>query len=173
MTFIFLELMGLLSMSLLGDLKHGRIGNKIILFFLGIGIVQSLIAGNWPVKLLGVLIPLVLLYPLYGLKMMGAGDVKVFCAIGGLAGPAFVLWSMISSFLVGGVISLLTIFYKKNSREKLANIRQYFIGCLICFKVLPYEPPFPDKFPFMIAIFPGTLAVLVLMGLEKLNCFIG
>lgn len=176
MILISIELIILTSISLIYDLKEGKIKNKIVLFFLSAGMIQMIyIKGisGLIFSAVGILIPLLILYPLYALGMTGAGDVKIFCTTGAMAGPVFSLWSILFSYLAGGIISVVIIIRKKNSREKLANIRSYFLDCFAYMKILPYKQLYPDRFPFMTAIFPGTILTLILMCLKKLNCLIG
>ena len=59
-----------------------------------------------PVYAAGVLIPCVLLLPLFYFRMLGAGDIKVFAVLGGLTGSHGILSIMFGSFLLGAVLSL-------------------------------------------------------------------
>ena len=40
----------------------------------------------------GALVPLAILGWMFYFRMLGPGDIKVFCALGGIMGPAKILW---------------------------------------------------------------------------------
>jgi prepilin peptidase CpaA len=47
-----------------------------------------------------------LLWWLFFFRMLGAGDIKLFCALGGLMGPGIIWKCMLVSFLLGAILSL-------------------------------------------------------------------
>lgn len=78
----------------------------------------------------GAAIPLALL-PLFVLKMLGAGDIKAFCALGAVFGPAEIIKIIIISVLCGGVIALGCMIARKNGAERLKYFWNYIkIGFL-------------------------------------------
>ena len=66
------------------DLRSGKVPNLWILLTLLGGIVLRFISkeGFRSQTAAGILLPLVLLFPLFYLQMLGAGDIKLFCALG-------------------------------------------------------------------------------------------
>jgi len=68
-------------------------------------------------SLLGIIVPFLLLIVLYALRMLGAGDVKLFSAIGAVLGVRAALWIMAYSFLAGGVIALIILIINRNGKE--------------------------------------------------------
>lgn len=114
-----------------------------------------------PVKALqGFVFPLVLL-PFFAFNMIGAGDVKLFMAVGMWIGFGDIVNVMIYSILVGGVVALGLILIRKNGIKRLRYFGLYLKSCLIAFKPLPYQD-FDDqhvdgRFPFGVAILMGYL----------------
>ena len=104
--------------------------------------------------------------PFYSLKMLGAGDIKLFSAISAIMGHRFVLLSMVFSFLVGGVIALLIMLIRKTSKtfRILISISK---NCFITFSIQSYTSigseskdavteDVSGRFPFAIAVSFGN-----------------
>jgi prepilin peptidase CpaA len=47
-----------------------------------------------------------LLFILFALMGMGAGDIKMLWAIGSLMGPTFTLWTLLCTFIAGGIMGI-------------------------------------------------------------------
>ncbi len=98
----------MLALAALNDVKKGSITNKfnlcwgicgILISFLMNGIIGL---GN---SLMGMLIPFCVLIVLFVLHVLGAGDIKLFMALGAFAGVN-VIWLLIYSFLLCGICGL-------------------------------------------------------------------
>ena len=171
---VLLEL--LLVLALLDDLKAYRVRNTITLPFILIGAAMNLCINginSLHTVAIGILIPIICLMPLFSLKMLGAGDIKLFSAIGAIMGHRFVLSSMAFSFLAGGVIALLIMLIRKNLRQRFTYLFQYLIYCFITFSIKPYASidfvnkdtvtkDISGKFPFAIAVACGTVISLLI-----------
>jgi prepilin peptidase CpaA len=85
------------------------------------GAVQDGFRAGLLKSLPGVVIPIVILYFLFIIKALGAGDIKLFAVVGSYIGKP-VITIIFYSFLAGGVISLiyllmgiiLSVTYRKN-----------------------------------------------------------
>ena len=78
---------------------------KVINSFICLGLLAGFVTclqeegiRGIPVYAAGVLIPCVLLLPLFYFRMLGAGDIKVFAVLGGLTGSHGILSIMFGSF---------------------------------------------------------------------------
>ena len=71
---------------------------------------------------LGVGIALLVYFPLFCVKGMGAGDVKLMAAIGALVGPGNWLRIFIFTALIGGAIALALILYRGFLNRTLHNV---------------------------------------------------
>ncbi|MBJ6361430.1 prepilin peptidase [Paenibacillus sp. GCM10012307] len=125
-------------------LYHGISGG-----FTGIGTVLAGTAAG--------LIPMLFLYLLKGI---GAGDVKLFAALGAWVGPLPVLQIMVYSILFAGLIGIVLLIVHRPFFTRVVNI------------LMPPMLRFNDmsdglnqawkqglKFPFMLAVAPGAVAV--------------
>jgi prepilin peptidase CpaA len=66
----------------------------------------ALPAGEW---MAGAVLPLLLGWPLFRMRLMGAGDIKLLSALGGLAGGGALLPLLFRIFLCGGALSVLML----------------------------------------------------------------
>ena len=71
---------------------------------------------------LGLGIALLIYFPLFFIKGMGAGDVKLMAAIGALAGPGNWLRIFILTALIGGAFAIAVILYRGFLRRTFKNI---------------------------------------------------
>ena len=93
------------------DVHSRRIPNwlVIVLALLGIGysaLVQSPLPGV-PRALLGMVLGFALWIPFYALRMLGAGDVKLFAAASCWLAPSQIFGAALVSALAGGVLSVI------------------------------------------------------------------
>ncbi|MFZ3219414.1 MAG: prepilin peptidase [Rhodoferax sp.] len=72
--------------------------------------------------LLGVLTGLLVFLPFYFVGAMGAGDVKFMAALGAFTGPWDAVGLALTVLVAGGVLALLRMLMKRNSRLVLGNV---------------------------------------------------
>ena len=110
------------------DLQSGKIPNGLIVTGLSCALVYQCmeygIAGAL-IFLGGCLLPVFLLGILFYFRMIGAGDIKLFCMIGGYIGPEDCLNCMSLSILFGGIISLIIMIRNKNLGRRLSYLGMY------------------------------------------------
>ncbi len=168
MTLKYAQLFVLVSMALVSDLKTGKIKNRLTVSFMALGLATNLlmdgVAGIRD-SLAGWLAPMLLLFVLYALRMMGAGDIKLFSAVGAIMGLQFSLWTMAFSFLCGGVMALIVMVSRKKAAVRMRSFFTYLKSCLLGLTLLPYDTQTESKdggtFPFAAAIAAGALAAVV------------
>ncbi len=131
----------------MSDIRHYKIRNKLTFSFMIIGLATNLalerVSGLLN-SLFGIIAPFLLLFILYALRMLGAGDVKLFSAIGAVLGFKAVLWIMAYSFLAGGVIALIILIINRNGKERLLHLFNYLKNVFFTFSIHPYTD-FEDK----------------------------
>ncbi|HOM01727.1 MAG TPA: prepilin peptidase [Acetivibrio sp.] len=133
--------------ALISDIRHYKIKNRLTFSFMLIGLATNLILegiSGLIKSLLGIAVPFLLLFVLYALRMLGAGDIKLFSAIGAVLGFKAALWIMAYSFLAGGVIALIIVIVNRNGKERLFNIFNYLKNVFLTFNIQPYTN-FEDK----------------------------
>ncbi len=162
----------LLVLSILSDVKTFKISNKIVLPFVFLGFVLNIILYGFQgflFSLWGTIAPFALLFIFYALRMLGAGDIKLFSAVGSIMGVKFVLFAMAYSFIAGGILAFFIIIIRNNSKQRFRYIVDYIKTSLLTFTLTPYTD-FGDKtdnakFHFSYAIGLGVFTeILISIG---------
>src|ERR1700722_10475408 len=102
------------------DIRFRRIPNWLVLTGLVLGLGLNTFLLRWSgarASLLGIGLAFLIYFPLYLLRGMGAGDVKLMAAIGAIVGAANWFGIFIVSALLGGIAAILLLL----SRGKLLN----------------------------------------------------
>jgi prepilin peptidase CpaA len=97
-----------LGAAVFWDLRNRRIPNSVTITGLILALFMSLILKDLPITaaLSGAGLALILSFPLFALGGIGAGDAKLFTAVGAFVGPMGVLAVIIYGGLVGGALAL-------------------------------------------------------------------
>lgn len=120
------------------DFTGYKIKNKIIVPVIIIGLLWGAYRGNAVNCLWGMIIPLVL-FPLYALKMLGAGDVKALCAIGAVVGFEKSVETLIFTFIGGGILAFVIMVVNKNGKQRFKNLFNWFRSCFYTRKIENYN----------------------------------
>lgn len=144
------------------DIKGYKIKNKFVLPMVIVGLIIGLISKTFSDSIYGMLIPLVL-FPLYAVKMLGAGDIKAMCAIGAAVGLHKSIETMIFTFLCGGVIAVVFMSVNKNGKERFKNLFCWFKSCFYIRKPVSYNFGGTGKnyFRFSYAITLGFVCMII------------
>ncbi len=114
-------------LSALADLKTDRIPNGFILLGMVIGITGGILSGRGLSDILASMLPaFLLMYPLYMIGALGAGDVKLFVMIGSFQTVGDFFPILMGAFVIGAGFSLIKLAVEKNGRERF----QYFFSYL-------------------------------------------
>ena len=111
-------------------------------------------------SIIGVFIPIVGLFIFYALRMLGAGDIKLYCAVGAIMGWKFVIACLVYSFLFGGFISAIILFLRKNAIQRFKHLYNYIRNTIMLMKIDKYQDFTGDKnglFRFSYAILGGAV----------------
>lgn len=120
-----------LSVSLISvcfDLFTGKIKNYWILISYGLGLLWSVNtygSKGFLLWFLGGLLPLALLLPLFHFRMIGAGDIKLLSALGGMLGTVKITKCILYSFILGAIISIGVFFICGNFKERMLYLMTY------------------------------------------------
>ena len=115
--------------------------------------------------LAGLGIGLAAFFPLYLLRAMGAGDVKLMAMVGAFLGPQQIWGALFGVAVTGGALAIIVALRQGVFSRMLHNIRLIFYGSLI--QVATGGMPTMEagaapaaKLPYGLAIAVGTLAYL-------------
>ena len=115
-------------------------------------------------SLKGWLVPIIILIAFYYINVMGAGDIKLFAAVGAIMGLPFVFYSFVFSIYIGGLIALVILIRKKLLLKQMNHLYKYLKYTFLVCTVSAYgnKDEKNNKFIFAAAIVPGTLLQLIL-----------
>ena len=156
---MFLPLAGAISYI---DVRYRRIPNKLVLTTLIIGItVNTVFAGSQGLALslsgFGLAFGLMFLLHLFG--TMGAGDVKLFAAIGSMIGVSMVLPTLLIVALTGGVMAIGKMIYARRVSTTMFGVAQFFYGLLPGQTIPRFDIPADRSYtlPYAVPICAGSL----------------
>ena len=166
---LMLGLLWMLTVAVITDLSARKIPNSLIVFGLVASLVCQLIAMqgagglNW---LAGVAVAFACFIPLYILRGMAAGDVKLMMAVGGFLGCPLIITAVAYSYMAGGVIAIAYVLFKGRFRLLVQNLYSLMIDQFI--KTTSGVDVYDGKvikqsvgqMPFALAIAIGTFATL-------------
>lgn len=99
-----------LAIASVTDVRSRRIPNKLVMWMALLGLVFSVISLPLPIgvtrALVSCLLGFALWIPFHALRMLGAGDVKLFAAASCWLAPSQVFAAALLSALAGGILSL-------------------------------------------------------------------
>ena len=110
------------------DMQTRRVPNALTLSLAAAG--ASIAALGWghvglSASIAGLLVGLGLMLPGHLLGATGAGDVKLFGAVGTLLGPSGIMFAFIYTALSGGVLALLVAARRRRMRRTLAGTAKF------------------------------------------------
>lgn len=182
-------LAGLLLLAVYHDVRSRRIPNRLVLsgalaglllncaMPAGAGLLTATpgAIGFWP-ALGGLALGLALLLPMYALKALGAGDVKLMAMVGAFVGPYTVFLCLLSTLLAGGVLALAVAAFHGSLRQVAGNschmVLNSFMRAIAAQRPEIDAPVVPSgKLPYAIAIACGTSLYLLLAASGPLGIF--
>ncbi len=123
------------------DLDREKIDNRWILLGWISGLVYQIQKSGlvgMGMFFSGAMIPVLLLYVLFRLRMIGAGDIKLLSVVGGFMGPRSSLICLGLSLVFGAIISLAILILCGNFKSRLRYFTEYFIQFSTTKKSIPY-----------------------------------
>jgi len=157
----------LLLMIAYHDVRYRRIPNPYVLAVLIYGIGYHVIFGGLSgtlASLEGVALAFGLMFVLHIFGAMGAGDVKLFGAIGSVIGVKLVLPTFVAVVLTGGLLALGFAIFSGTLRTTMWRVLNILFGLMPGARLPRYEIPVDRSLtiPYGVAITLGTLTSFVL-----------
>lgn len=148
------------------DIRYRRIPNKLVLITLIGGIaVNTVSRGSTGLlaSLGGLGLAFGLMFFLHAFGTMGAGDVKLFAAIGSVLGISLVIPTLLVVAVTGGVFAILKMIHAKRVTSTMLGVLQFFIGLLPGQRIPRFEIPSDRSYtlPYALPICCGSLIALL------------
>ncbi len=148
------------------DVRYRRIPNLFVLATFVSGLILNFIFGGWggaTASLVGCAVAFGLMLLLHVLGAMGAGDVKLFAAIGAVVGAKLVVPTFLVVALTGGVLAVYSMLRAGAARTTMINVLRIFVGLLPGWQMPRFAVPADRRhtIPYGVAITFGTLISLV------------
>jgi prepilin peptidase CpaA len=149
------------------DVRYRRIPNPFVLATLTVGIFTNAIFGGLNgalASLGGCALAFFLMFMLHVFGAMGAGDVKLFAAIGSVVGASLVLPTFFVVVLTGGVLAFVSMLRAGAVRSTLHNVLLVLVGLMPGWKMPRFAVPADRRhtIPYGVAITLGSLISLAL-----------
>ena len=146
------------------DLRSRRIPNWLTVSGLLAGVVVHAWIAGWRGILLslgGAGLALAILLPLVLLRALGAGDWKLMGAAGAFVGPLMLMFVLLASIFIAGLMAMVTMMKDHKVISTLRNVRELVQG-FVSFGLRPHprislDNPELPKLPFGVAAAIGTM----------------
>jgi len=154
----------LLLIALITDVKDEKLPNWLTMSGICFGLIYHLIVNGidgFIFSVLGMLVAGGIFLVLYFFKALGAGDVKLFAAIGAIVGMQLVLYMMMYSILFAGLLAIIILLFTRTFLQRVTQMLFNIIGAVISKDLSglkEYQAGKQTKFPFMYAVIPATIA---------------
>ncbi|MDT4967040.1 MAG: prepilin peptidase CpaA [Acidobacteriota bacterium] len=149
------------------DVRYRRIPNAFVLATLASGLtINTIYAGlnGTLISMGGCAIAFFLMFVLHVFGAMGAGDVKLFAAVGSLTGTHLVLPTFLVVILTGGALAFLLTLRSGAIRTTMQRVLQILVGLLPGWEMPRFAVPTDRKhtIPYGVAITFGSLISLAI-----------
>jgi prepilin peptidase CpaA len=144
------------------DVRYRRIPNAFVLATLAGGVAMHAISGGFPgiaTSMSGCVLAFVLMFALHVFGAMGAGDVKLFAAIGAVTGVGLVLPTFIVVVLTGGLLAVVSMIRGGFVKTTMFRVMQIFVGLLPGWQMPKFSVPADRRhtIPYGVAITMGSI----------------
>jgi prepilin peptidase CpaA len=149
------------------DVRYRRIPNPFVLATLVSGLTLNLALGGLQGGLNsigGCVLAFILMFILHVFGAMGAGDVKLFAAIGSVIGVHLVLPTFVVVVLTGGLLGLVTTLRSGLFRTTMFRVLQILVGLLPGWQMPKFSVPADRRLtiPYGAAITIGAIIAIAI-----------
>ena len=157
-----LFLIPLAALVIYYDVRYRRIPNVFVIATLIAGLILNFAMGGVRggiSSIGGCLFAFILMFMLHVFGAMGAGDVKLFAAIGSVIGAQLVLPTFVVVVLTGGVLAFISILRTGIFRTTMIRVLQIFVGLLPGWQMPKFSVPADRRLtvPYGVAITIGAI----------------
>jgi prepilin peptidase CpaA len=156
------------------DGKQLRVPNWLTFPMVFSGLIYSAWVGGWAGLgdgLLGMVVGLACLLPLYAVGGMGAGDVKLLAGVGAWMGVSTTFYAFCVSTVVGAVMAVLMVLYRRNVSKHYSQLLLILSEWMTIknpkelSRIAADRKPTMLLLPYGIPICIGSIAYFVYMGM--------
>ncbi len=125
---LFSVLIMFLIIATIQDFKNYKIKNYLIMIGIFTGSLLNILTKgtNHSVYILiNIIFPIIILYLIYAIGAVGAGDVKLFALCGSFISRKELLNLIVISFVIAAIFSVIKLVYTKTLIQKMKNIIFY------------------------------------------------
>ncbi len=149
------------------DIKQRKVYNKHLCFMITGAFIISFMNGHIIMEsILGLILPFGLHYIPFKLRLISAGDVKIFMVLGLALGIVEIIDIMVLSYLIGGAMSFVILMKEKVLLTRLRYIYCYMTTLLIAGTQYEYSPEASKAFQL-----PFAVAIHMALVLKTLHCY--
>jgi len=147
------------------DVRYRRIPNRLVLAALVSGLAVNAVFGGWSgmrASVVGCAVAFGLMLIMHVFGAMGAGDVKLFAAIGAIIGAHLVLSTFSVVIITGAVLAVFSMLRAGTSRVTMQRVLLILAGLLPGWKIPRFPAPADrsQTIPYGVAIALGSLISL-------------
>lgn len=150
-------LAGLLVSAAVSDLRARRVSNELNLVVLVVGVLFSLAALGWKDGAIGavsgIALALLIWFPMFAVRLMGAGDVKLLAACGAWLGWRGMLVATLATGAYGGVLGALWLLRSHGAVTAMHTVATA-VRAPWMMKMRPFEAR--ERIPYAVAIAGGV-----------------
>ncbi len=144
------------------DVRYRRIPNPFVLATLAAGVAMNAILGGTQgvySSLVGCGVAFTLMFLMHIFGAMGAGDVKLFAAIGAVIGVQLVVPTFLVVVITGGVLAVVSILRAGTLVSTMHRVLQIFVGMLPGWQMPRFTVPADRNYtiPYGVAITLGSI----------------
>lgn len=114
--------------ALVSDIRNFKISNRLVIIgFIVAGVMfiaEIILKGDWFIYVKGLVVTLIVMFVVYVIKAVGAGDVKLLAVLGFVIGYDAVKRIVVFTFLAAAVIGIAGVI-KGNLKRKVVDIRNF------------------------------------------------
>lgn len=150
------------------DVRYRRIPNAFVLATLISGVTVNSIFGGWQgvlASLGGCALAFILMFIMHVFGAMGAGDVKLFAAIGSVTGAAYIFPMFLIVILTGGLLAVVSAFRAGTVRSTALRVIQILVGLMPGWQMPKFAVPADRRLtiPYGVAITLGSIITLAVV----------
>jgi len=165
---VFMKLLLLVPLAVVviyHDVRYRRIPNVVVLAALIAGLTINISYGGWRGALSslgGIGVAFIPMFLMHVFGAMGAGDVKLFAAIGAVVGLPLVPMTFVVVVLLGGLLAVYSMIRSRTVFSTMHGVLRMFVGILPGWEMPRFSLPADRRhtIPYGVAIMIGSVVAV-------------